>query len=53
MIDAVVGWLVILAGWAIAEGLGRVPLGRIPLNRPWQRRTVGERAEPQETAVVE
>ena len=48
VIDAVVGWLVVIAGWAAARALGRVPLGRLG-----RRRTVGERAEPQETAVVE
>ena len=37
VIDALVGWLVILLGWAIAAALGRIPL---PV--PWHRRTVGE-----------
>lgn len=58
VIDAFVGWAVILVGWAVASALGRVPLGRIPLDRiplarTWHRRTLDERAEPQERAVVE
>ncbi|GAB2449188.1 hypothetical protein GCM10027062_33070 [Nocardioides hungaricus] len=52
VVDAVAGWLVILAGWLIAQALGRVPLDRL-----WRRRTVertlGERAEPPEGLVVE
>ncbi|GAB6986272.1 phosphatase PAP2 family protein [Nocardioides pyridinolyticus] len=53
VIDAVVGWLVILAAWVIAQALDRVPLGRVPLDRLRRRRTPRERAEPQETVVVE
>jgi hypothetical protein len=58
VIDAFVGWAVILVGWAVASALGHVPLGRIPVDRipvyrTWYRRTLGERAEPQETTVVE
>ena len=52
VIDAVVGWLVILVGWAVAVALGGA-LGRIPLSRPWSRRTVGERPEPEAAAVVD
>lgn len=52
VVDAVVGWLVILAGWAIALALGRT-LGRIPLRRLWRRRTVDERPEPEAAAVVD
>ena len=50
VIDAVVGWLVVLVGWAAAMALGRVPL-----RLPWHGagRTSGERAEPGDTAVVE
>lgn len=48
VIDAVVGWLVILAGWAIAQ-----MIGRIPLNRLWRRRTVDERPEPEGPAIVD
>lgn len=29
VIDAVVGWMVIIAGWAIAEAIGRIPLSRL------------------------
>lgn len=53
VIDAVVGWLVILVGWLVARALGRVPLGQIQLDRLWRRRTVDERAEPRESAVVD
>lgn len=48
VIDAVVGWLVVLAGWAIANAVGR-----IPLNRLWRRRTLDEQAEPDARAVVD
>jgi hypothetical protein len=42
VIDAVVGWLVVLVGWVAAQALGRVPL-RIPFRRSRQpRRTPGE-----------
>jgi hypothetical protein len=37
VIDALVGWLVILVGWAAAMAMGRIPL---PV--PWQRRPSGE-----------
>ena len=48
VIDAVVGWLVILIAWAIA-----MAIGRIPLPRPWTKRTPGEPASVEEPAVVE
>src|SRR3954452_9025816 len=38
VIDALVGWLVILVGWAAARAIGR-----IPLPSPWPRRTLDER----------
>jgi hypothetical protein len=50
VIDAVVGWLVIVAGWAAAEALGKIPLSRL---WQWRRRTVDERAEPTADAVVD
>jgi hypothetical protein len=42
VIDAIVGWLVIAAGWAAAEALGRIPLERLPLYRVLRRRRRGE-----------
>lgn len=39
VIDALVGWLVVLVGWAAARALGHVPL-RLPFRR--SRRTSGE-----------
>lgn len=48
VIDAVVGWAVILLGWVIANAVGRIPLDRL-----WRRRTLGERAEPDAEAVVD
>ncbi len=38
VIDALMGWLVILLGWAFAVALGRVPIDRL-----WRRRTLDER----------
>jgi hypothetical protein len=29
VIDAIVGWMVILVGWALAEAIGRIPLHRV------------------------
>ncbi|MFC7492745.1 MULTISPECIES: phosphatase PAP2 family protein [unclassified Nocardioides] len=46
VIDALVGWMIVLLAWVVAMALGRVPLR-------WPRRTTGERAEPGGTAVVE
>lgn len=53
VIDAVVGWMVIIVGWALAEAMGRIPLHRIWW-RVWRapQRTVGEPAEPGEAGVV-
>jgi hypothetical protein len=53
VIDAIVGWAVILVGWALAEAIGRIPLHRL-----WQRhsapgRTVSEPTEPEAAPVVE
>ena len=48
VVDAVMGWLVVLAGWAVAEALGRVPL-----NRLGRRRTLDERPELEREAVVD
>ena len=48
VIDALVGWLVILVGWAAARAIGRIPLPRL-----WSRRTSGERPPREEPAVVD
>ncbi len=48
VIDAVVGWIVIIAGWALAEAIGRIPLHRLR-----RRPTPPEPAEPGEVAVVD
>lgn len=60
VIDAIVGWLVILAGWAAAEALGRIPLERIPILRMLHRRPQGEQAvvtlaplSPEDAVVVD
>lgn len=34
VIDAVVGWIVIVVGWAAAEAIGRIPLNRVFRRRP-------------------
>lgn len=44
VIDAIVGWMVIVAGWAAAEAMGRIPLERIPLVRMFHRRPADEQA---------
>src|SRR3954453_16494443 len=46
VIDAVVGWMVILVGWALAEAIGR-----IPLHRRWQRPPAGEPVELEHASV--
>ena len=54
VIDAVVGWMVIIVGWALAEAMGRIPLHRL-WHHVWRRRTPGElteRAEPEGASVV-
>jgi hypothetical protein len=48
VIDALMGWLVILVGWVAAMTLGRIPL---PL--PWSRRTAGQPPEREASSVVE
>jgi hypothetical protein len=60
VIDAIVGWLVILAGWAAAEAMGRIPLERIPILRMLHRRPQGEQAvvtlaplSPEDAVVVD
>lgn len=47
VIDAIVGWMVILLGWALAEAIGRIAFRRL-----WRRRTVDEPAVPEEAALV-
>jgi hypothetical protein len=44
VIDAVVGWVVIIAGWALAEAIGRIPLHRL-WHRLWHRQLWHRRAE--------
>ena len=48
VIDALMGWLVILVGWAAAQAIGRIPLPAL-----WPRRTLDERASREESAVVD
>ncbi|MEP9362070.1 phosphatase PAP2 family protein [Nocardioides sp. CN2-186] len=48
VIDALMGWLVILLGWAAAVALGRVPIDRL-----WRRRTLDERASREDAPVVD
>src|SRR3954470_12337039 len=48
VIDALMGWLVILVGWVAA-----MLVGRIPLPVPWRRRTVDEPTEREAPTVVE
>ena len=42
VIDALVGWLVILVGWAAARAMGRIPLARLSLPRFVNRGRVGD-----------
>lgn len=54
VIDAVVGWMVILVGWALAEALGHLPLSRaldrlLPSHSPFPR--VDPHEIPAESAV--
>ena len=46
VIDAVVGWLVILIAWVVAMAIGRIPIWRL-----WPKRTAGE-PPPRESAPV-
>ena len=48
VIDALMGWFVILLGWAMA-----VALGRIPLDRLWRRRTVEDPPSREDAPVVD
>jgi len=53
VIDALMGWLVILVGWAAARAVGRIPL---PHLWPWPargRRTLDERRSREDSAVVD
>lgn len=49
VIDALVGWMVIVLAWVVAMSVGRIPVP--PLLR--RRRTVDERPEPEDAAVVD
>jgi PAP2 superfamily protein len=42
VIDALVGWLVILVGWAAAQAIGRIPLPQL-----WARRTARKQIQPE------
>ena len=55
VIDAVVGWMVVIAGWAIAEAIGRIPLRRVFSRRRPDEPTVLTSPEPsrEESAVVD
>src|SRR6478609_7443160 len=48
VIDALMGWLVILLGWAFAVALGRVPIDLL-----WRRRTLDERPSREDATVVD
>lgn len=48
VIDAVVGWLVVIAGWLAATAIGRIPL---PV--PWRRRTPVEQGAREDATLVE
>lgn len=50
VIDAIVGWMVIIVGWAAAEAIGRIPLKR--MLRWSRRRTLGESPSREETPVA-
>jgi len=48
VIDALVGWMVILIGWALAEAIGRIPLHRI-----FHRRALEEQPEADDPVLVD
>ncbi|WP_345520510.1 phosphatase PAP2 family protein [Nocardioides conyzicola] len=48
VIDALMGWLVILVGWAAAQAIGRISLPSL-----WPRRTLDERPSREESTVVD
>jgi PAP2 superfamily len=53
VIDAVVGWMVIVVAWVIAVGLDQLPVRRIPMPRIRPRRTSREGASREGAAVVD
>jgi PAP2 superfamily len=52
VIDALVGWIVIIVGWVAAEALGRIPLNRL-LHRRTPERPVDERPSRAEDTLVD
>ena len=52
VIDALVGWIVILVAWVIAEAIGRIPVHRL-VHRLIPRRTLDERPSREDAAVVD
>jgi hypothetical protein len=52
VIDALMGWFVIIVGWAVAEAIGRIPLHRI-FRRRSHRLTVDEPPSRGDAAVVD
>jgi hypothetical protein len=52
VIDALMGWFVIIVGWAVAEAIGRIPLNRLFRRRTFQL-TVDEPPSRGDLPVVE
>jgi hypothetical protein len=52
VIDALMGWFVIIVGWAVAEAIGRIPLNRLFKRRAPQL-TLDERASREDAVVVD
>jgi hypothetical protein len=52
VIDALMGWFVIIVGWAVAEAIGRIPLNRL-FRRRGSRLTVDEPPSREDAAVVD
>lgn len=53
VIDALVGWLVILVGWAAARAIGRIPLPRVWPRRDPARRTLDATPAPEDSPVTD
>ena len=53
VIDALVGWLVILVGWAAARAVGRIPLPQLWPQRWTAKRTSAEPPAREESSAVE
>jgi hypothetical protein len=52
VIDALMGWFVIIVGWAVAEAIGRIPLNRL-FRRRGSQLTVDEPPSREDAAVVD